>query len=349
MSEFFRVRIRRTNRPAEPLSLTCRNRPEEEGAFRTQALDISQFNEPNTQGNTKRHTLGMARYAPIITAALAFDRRVEMTRAQDVDCEYAFDAFYSSYLDSLSYYMPDSVIKFFINASPTPGHAAGQDRYGAQECQFMQETSTSYVLLLLAFLVLMLLLSIGVLILIMRSILHEKIGRMETKQLIHREQSGFGLGLGISWCDNTGAVEGNENNEEELDATPGHLHAVNKTKEIALISNAEGKKRCFAQHSPSTSPLPFIEDILLDKSGLEDVPCPPSPEIQKEKLMSVETLNTVPERMCEDSLDDTHAFCDVPYEKVVQRKSLSSINECSDKLEKSTSNGPNSDVSTRAQ
>ena len=306
MSEFFRVR---------------RNRQEEEeGAFRTQPLDISQFHEPNTQGNTKRHTLGMARYAPIITIALAFDG-VEMTRAQDFDgdCEDVFDAFYSSYLDSLSYYMPDSVIKFFIDATPTSGHEACQDRYDAQECQLMQETSTSYVLLLLIFLVLMLALcSIGVLILIMRSILREKVGRIEAKQLLHREQSGFGVGLSIATVGRTDDAKQNENNEEEeLDATPGHLHAVNKAEGIALISDAEGNKRCCAQHSPSASPLPFIEDLLLDKSGLEDIPCPPSPEIQKEKLMSVETLNTVPERLCEDSLDDTQAFCDVLYQKAV--------------------------------
>ena len=291
----------------------------------------------------------MSGYAPIIAVALAFDGRVEMTRAQDVDCEYAFDAFYSSYLDSLSYYMPDSVIKFFIDASPTSGHEACQDRYDAQECQLMQRTSTSYVLLLLTFLVLMLALSIGVLILVMRSVLREKVGRIEAKQLLHREQSEFGLGLSIATAGRTDDFKGDENNEEELNATPGHLHAVNKAKGIALISDAEGKKRCCAQHSPSASPLPFIEDILLDKSGLEDIPCPPSPEIQKEKLMSVETLKTVPERLCEDSLDDTQAFCDVLYQKAAQRKSLSSINECSDKLEKSTSHGTNGDANTRAQ
>ena len=213
----------------------------------------------------------------------------------------------------------------------------------------MQETSTSYVFLLLTFFVLMLALSMGVLILVMRSILREKVGRMEAKQLMHRGQSGFGLGFGISRSDIVGANEGSENNEEELDATPGHLHAVKHAERIALISDAEARKRCCAEHSPSISPLPFIEDILLDKSGLEDIPCPPSPEIQKEKLMSVETLKTVPERLCEDSLDDTQAFCDVLYLKAAQRKSLSSINECSDKLEKTTSHGNNGYASTRAQ
>ena len=298
----------------------------------------------------KKHTLKMTGYEPIIAVALALDG-VEMTRAQgDFDyCEDAFDAFYSSYLDSLSYYMPDSVIKFFMNISPTTVHEANQDRFDAQDCQLMQETSTSYVLLLLTFFVLMLALSIRVLILAMRSILREKVSRIEAKQLMHRSQSGFGLGLGISGSDIVGAVEGSENNEKELDAMPGHLHAVKHAERIALISDAEARKRCCAEHSPSTSPLPFIEDLLLDKSGLEDIPCPPSPEIQKEKLMSVETLNTVPERLCEDSLDDTQAFCDVLYQKPVQRKSLSSINECSDKLEKSTSHGPNGEVSTRAQ
>ena len=288
----------------------------------------------------------MTRHSPIVDAALAFGG-LEMTRAQDFDFEDAFDAFYSSYLDSLSYYMPDSLIKFFMNTFPISHHGTCQDRYGAQECKLMHNSSTSLVLLLLTFALIAL--SLGVLIIMMRSILREKVGRMEVKQLIHRKESGFGLGMSVSSADLTDTIEDDENNEEELDATPGHLHAVNKTKGIALISDVEARKRCCTEHSSSTSPLPFIEDIFLDKSGLLDVPCPPSPDAQKEKLMSVETLNTVPERLCEDSLDDSHAFCDVLYQKAAQRKSLSSINECSDELEKSTSHGTNDDVTTRAQ
>lgn len=282
----------------------------------------------------------MARYAQTIAATFACG----MARAQDFDvCEPTFDAFYPTYLDSLSYFVPDSLIKFFMNASPKSRHEPA----GARECKFTQNSSTSLVLLLLTFLLIAL--SLGVLIIVMRSMLREKLGKMEAKQLIHREQSGFGLGLSVSSATHTDTIESNETNEEELDATPGHLHAVDKAKEIALISDAEARKRCCAEHSPSISPLPFIEDILLDKVGLEDIPCPPSPEIQKERLTSVETLNTVPERLCEDSLDDTHAFCDASYHKASQRKSLSSINECSYELEKSTSHGTNDDVSTRAQ
>ena len=183
----------------------------------------------------------------------------------------------------------------------------------------------------------------------MRKLLREKISKAETKQLLHREQSGFGIGLSVSVAGRSDTIKDNEINAEELDATPGHLHAVDKAKEIALISDAEASKRCCAEHVLSASPLPFIEDILLDKSGLEDIPCPPSPKVQKEMLMSVETLKTVPERLCEDSLDDNHAFCDVLYQKAEQRKCLSSIDECSCEMEKSTSHGTNDDASTRAQ
>ena len=286
----------------------------------------------------------MTRYAQIVAATLVCG----MARAQDLDdCEPAFGAFYPTFLDSLSYFVPDSLIKFFTKASLFAGHNVRQGRYDAQECKFTQNSSTSLVLLLLTFLLIAL--SLGVLIIMMRSLLREEIGKVEAKQLIHREQSAFGFGLSASSAGRADTIRGDDNNEEELDATPGHLHAVDKAKEIALISDAEARKRCCAEHSPSISPLPFIEDILLDKVGLEDIPCPPSPEIQKERLTSVETLNTVPERLCEDSLDDTHAFCDASYHKASQRKSLSSINECSYELEKSTSHGTNDDVSTRAQ
>ena len=266
----------------------------------------------------------MTRYAQIVAATLVCG----MARAQDFDdCEPAFDAFYPTFLDSLSYYMPDSLIKFFMNASPNSRHEPA----GARECKFTQNSSTSLVLLLLTFLLIAL--SLGVLIIMMRSLLREEIGKVEAKQLIHREQSAFGFGLSASSAGRADTIRGDDNNEEELDATPGHLHAVDKAKEIALLSDAETRKRCCTEHSPSISPLPFLEDILLDRVGLEDIPCPPSPEVQKEKLTSVETLNTVPERLCEDSLDDTHAFCDASYHKAEQRRSLSSINECSCELE----------------
>ena len=292
----------------------------------------------------------MTRYAQLTAAAVVLVC-LEMVSGQDFPdfgagdfVEDAFDV-YSSYLDSLSYYMPDSLIKFFFNTSPyDEGAQTCHQQSSVQEYPNMGTSGTSLSLLLLTFA-----LSFGVLVILMRSMLREKVGRAEAKQLIHREQSGFGIGLSFSQAGRAD-IPGDENKEEdELDATPGHLHVVKNTADIALVSDDDARKRCCAEHSPSTSPLPFIEDILLDKSGLEDVPCPPSPEVQKEKLMSVETLNTVPERLCEDSLDDSHAFCDVTYQKAAQRKSLSSINECSDELKKSTSHGTRNDATTRAQ
>lgn len=286
----------------------------------------------------------MTRYAQIIVVLC-----LQAGSAQDIGAgdfvEDAFDAVYSSYLDSLSYYMPDSLIKFFFSSDRSQPY---QYESSERECPNTVNSGQSLILLLLTFALIAL--ALGVLIMMMRSILREKVGRAEAKQLIHRKQSGFDIGLSFSQADRSDIAEDNENKEEEeLDATPGHLHAVKNTADIALVSDGDARKRCYTQHSPSTSPLPFLEDILLDKSGLEDVPCPPSPEVQKEKLMSVETLNTVPERLCEDSLDDSHAFCDVPYQKAAQRKSLSSINECSDELEKSTSNGTNNNAMMRAQ
>ena len=288
----------------------------------------------------------MKRYAQIIVALC-----LQAGSAQDFGAgDFVEDAFdvYSTYLDSLSYYMPDSFIKFFFDASPNEGSMqACQHQSSEHECPITGNSVSSLLLLLLTLALTGL--ALGVLIMMMRSMLREKIGKAEEKQLIHREQSGFGFGLSFSRADHSD-IAGDENEEEEeFDATPGHLHAVKNTTEIALVSDGDARKRCCTQHSPSTSPLPFIEDILLDKSGLEDVPCPPSPEVQKEKLMSVETLKTVPERLCEDSLDDTHAFCDVPYQKAAQRKSLSSINECSDEFEKTTSRGTSNDAMTRAQ
>jgi len=303
----------------------------------------------------------MPRYALAITTDLPLFLHIVAAQGDFGAGDTIEDAFdvYSFYLDSLSYYMPDSFIKFFFNIPPLSqriAFEACEEQNNVRECKVRWDSTKSVTVLLLSLLLLALLL--GVLIFIMRSMLRKKVGRVEASQLMHRKQSGFELGLGISRADGADTVVNEVNDEEELDARPGHLHAVSNTKGIALISDPVARQRCHAAHSPSASPLPFIEDILLDKSGLEDVPCPPSPDVQKEILMSVETLNTVPERMCEESFDDSHAFCDAPANdnvgkpggRTVSRKFLSRVDECSDELEKSSTNNRNqNDVTMRAQ
>ena len=263
---------------------------------------------------------------------------LELTAAQEFDLgDYVEDEhdIYLSYLDSLSYYVPDAVLKlFFTGAAPRSDpasslHACSKSTE-AQGCIVSSWKSSTFWIL---FGVLAYTLPFGVLIIASRSILRNKVGKSEASHLVHREQSDVGLGPSLLSADRQESV-GNEEEEQELDATPGHLHAI--LRPAALMSDPDANDRCCAEHRLAVSPLPLNEDILLDKSGLDDV-SPPSPEIQKETLESIETLVTVPERMCEESLDDAHAFCDAQSKSLRDYdKTLSKVDECSDELEKSS-------------
>ena len=279
------------------------------------------------------------RYIKYMAAAMLLVG-LELTAAQEFDLDYVEDAhdIYLSYLDSLSYYVPDAVLKlFFTGAAPSSELSRSlqtcSEAAEAKGCIVTSwKSSTFWIMLHVG--VLAYALPFGVLIIATRSILRNKVGKSETNHLIHREQSDFGRGPSLRAADRHDTV-GNEEDEQELDATPGHLHAI--MAKAALMSDPEAKHRCCAEHRLSASPLSFNEDILLDKSGLDDVPCPPSPKIQKETLESIETLVTVPERMCEDSLDDAHAFCDAQSKNLRgYAKTLSKVDECSDELERSS-------------
>ena len=277
------------------------------------------------------------RHIKYVAAALLL-MGLELTAAQEFDLGDYVDAhdIYLSYLDSLSYYVPDAVLRlFFTGAAPSSESArslhACSTAAEAPGCIVTSWKSSTFWFL---FGVLAHALPFGVLIIASRLILRNKVAKSEGNHLIHREQSDVGLGPSLLSAHRKESV-GNEEEEQELDATPGHLHAI--LRPAALMSDPDANDRCCDEHRLSASPLPFNEDILLDKSGLEDVPCPPPPGTQKETLESIETLVTVPERMCEESLDDTHAFCDVQSKNLRDYdNSLSKVDECSDELEKSS-------------
>mmetsp|Transcript_19491 Transcript_19491/g.39453 ORF Transcript_19491/g.39453 Transcript_19491/m.39453 type:complete len:335 (+) Transcript_19491:1712-2716(+) len=268
--------------------------------------------------------------------------------------------------DMVGRYLPPSLVRIVADYAPPRLLAVGTSINSADaSCPLEGENvaddecanvmahahprSASLLLLLFVALLILLAMIIATCILLIRLLLAERrVRHAETDKLLDRTTSGFHLGslFGRSASSTAAAqtaasddapdILNNEKDnanedEDELNATPGHLHALHgRNSPAVLLVGRTSSSNSLRQRTNSTggggatdslnSSIHSInEDILLDKCGMEDLvppPHPPSPssssDNQKETMSSsLSRLNTVSERMSEETLDDCHAFTDV--------------------------------------
>lgn len=262
---------------------------------------------------------------------------VSTTVAQDYAADYidrdVFFEGYQAYLDSISRYLPSSVTKFIADYSPTTSSYDGscllQDAAAGGECN-NEHRRHSALLLALPFVSFAFVFVMFRILIIARSRVQEKVGQGESDKLLDRRNSGFALRSFFKRSSSSGpAARDNDTEvhvveEDELNASPGHLHAMSGKQQAVLIGRPPSSgslKRTNSvsgTDSLSSSMRSINEDILLDKIGFEEVE-PPSPEGQKQKVSS-KKLNTVTERMSEETLDDCHAFNEVTFKKLNRKR-----------------------------
>lgn len=133
-----------------------------------------------------------------------------------------------------------------------------------------------------------------------------------------------------------------EAEQEELNLPPGRMHAVKQDVRLTaappglnrilrrkmegqspMRSRSPSLKDRSTESNSSTSSLEDIidSDILFDRQGFVELDVPTKLHNSREF-----TMPSVNERMTEDSLDDVHAFSDVPRSSNASRANSVSVN-----------------------